>query len=181
MKTIIEETVMSYGEDLENRVAAVEVSAIKTSKALRAACEQNYCGNYDKNWMCPPAIGTYEELSGRLKEYNKGVLVQTIHTLQDSFDYEGMKAGKEKHERLFRNIRNLLMDSGDYPDLFTLSTSCSYCESCSILDNEPCRFPEHAVASVSAYGINVNALLTRCGLKYNNGENTVYYLSLFLQ
>jgi predicted metal-binding protein len=32
----------------------IEVSEIPFDRELRKSCEMNYCGNYNKNWTCPP-------------------------------------------------------------------------------------------------------------------------------
>jgi len=48
------------------------------------------------------------------------------------------------------------------------------------MSGERCSYPGKAVASLEAYCIDVNALLTTCGIPYNNGVNTVSYVSLLL-
>ena len=47
-------------------------------------------------------------------------------------------------------------------------------------DGQECRYPDKAVASVEAYCIDANALLTRCQIPYNNGPDTVSFVGLFL-
>lgn len=185
MKELINTSVKSHGKNMDARVACIEASSIATAKSLRTACEQNYCGHYGKNWACPPGVGSYEELTDSLKKYSEAVVVQTIHSLADSFDYEGMMDGQEKHVLLFRAVRDdlrLSLLSCDPGEILGLSAgACTVCENCTYPEGKPCRFPEKSNASLEAYCINVNALLNRCGLEYNNGENTVSYVSLFLK
>ena len=38
-----------------------------------------------------------------------------------------------------------------------------------------CRFPDRAMSSLEAYGVNVSELAVQCGMRYINGENTVTY------
>lgn len=71
--------------------AIVNIGQVKFSDELRKMCEQNKCGMYGSNWMCPPGVG-----------------------------------------------------------------------------------------AVEAYGIDVMALTRSCGIPYNNGKNTVSYISLIL-
>ena len=40
--------------------------------------------------------------------------------------------------------------------------------------------PDKAFGALEAHGVDVAALLGRCGLKYNNGPNTVSYVVLVL-
>lgn len=185
MKKIIEGLVKSHGNNLDTRIAFIEASSIKTDKSLRTACKQNYCGHYGKNWGCPPGVGTYESLRNSLKNYSDAVVIQTIHKLEDSFDYEGMMAAQEKHVCLFREVREDLrksLSSNDPTVMLGLSAgACTVCENCTYPEGKPCRFPEKANASIESYCINVNSLLNSCSLEYNNGENTVFYVSLFLK
>lgn len=37
------------------------------------------------------------------------------------------------------------------------------------------RFPDRAMSSLEAYGVNVSELAVQCGMRYINGENTVTY------
>ena len=58
--------------------------------------------------------------------------------------------------------------------------NCKICKECTYPDGEECRFPDKAVASVEAYCIDVNALVTSCDIPYINGPNTVSFVGLFL-
>ncbi|HEY3424048.1 MAG TPA: DUF2284 domain-containing protein, partial [Negativicutes bacterium] len=51
---------------------------------------------------------------------------------------------------------------------------------CAYQDNEECRFPDKAFASVESYGIDVINLEKACGIPYYNGKNTVSYVGLIL-
>ena len=57
---------------------------------------------------------------------------------------------------------------------------CGLCERCARRDDEPCRFPDKAMASLEAYGVNVYQTTRSTKLKYINGQNTVTYFSLVL-
>ncbi|MBR6781391.1 MAG: DUF2284 domain-containing protein, partial [Clostridia bacterium] len=57
--------------------------------------------------------------------------------------------------------------------------SCDLCEKCTYPD-APCRFPDRALTSVEANGIQVIELAKNIGINYNNGENTVTYFSMIL-
>lgn len=54
--------------------AVVEVKDIEFSEEVVAACRANYCGNYNKSWMCPPHVGTLEELKSRYTADRKSVV-----------------------------------------------------------------------------------------------------------
>ena len=49
------------------------------------------------------------------------------------------------------------------------------CEVCGKRTGEPCRFPQKAIGSLEAYGINVSLLAKESGMNYINGADTVTY------
>ena len=57
---------------------------------------------------------------------------------------------------------------------------CGVCKSCAKRTDEPCRFPELAMPSLEAYGVNVSKLASAAGMKYINGQNTVTYFGMVL-
>jgi len=143
------------------------------------ACRQNICGNYGRNWMCPPDVGEPLKLMEKARGYAHGMLVQTVSALEDSFDIEGMTAARDRHNALTEKVGDLVASKAG--DVLVLGAGgCSLCERCARIDDEPCRFPERAHPSMEAYGIYVAPTAERCGMKYINGANTVTYFSMIL-
>ena len=164
-----------------SKSAVIDTSKIQFSETFRDHCQQNTCGKYGTNWMCPPAIKSFEECKADVLEYSKGVLFQTIYTLEDSFDFEGMVKAQEIHEKTFRKMLEYIHLSIDSKKFLALNVGdCKICEKCTYPEGKDCRFPYKAVASLEAYCIDVNALLTSCNLSYNNGPNTVSFVGIFL-
>lgn len=161
-------------------VSTISTDQIPFSEALRINCSVNQCGNYNTSWMGPPAIGDICDLKKHVQKFRFGVVIQTVSQLEDSFDYEGMMAAKEHHQSVFRNIWTSFKKQKFQHRIMALDVGCCHiCESCSYPD-EPCKNPDEALASVEAYGILVFEMLTNCGLKYNNGKDTVSYVGLIL-
>ena len=46
----------------------------------RVFCEENACGNYDKNPACPPESGTVEEMKARALKYEKTLVLRPPRT-----------------------------------------------------------------------------------------------------
>lgn len=161
--------------------AIAEVSKIKFVEEFRKACEQNVCRKYNTNWVCPPAVGSFAELKAQACQYAHGLLFQTVHQMKSSFDWQGMMAAKKIHDKVFRDILDVVKNKHNLRDILPLNAgACEFCPKCSYLDNEPCRFPQEAFASVEAYGIDVIHLEKTCGIPYYNGKNTVSYVGLIL-
>lgn len=168
---------LKHGAD---HASIIATSDIPFAPELRGSCDQNYCGRFKTCWVGPPAIGDVEALMQRVLDFPAALVVQTVGQLEDSYDYEGMMAAKDTHEQMFRSLRPAVhaLFSGQ-PNLDLSCGCCNLCEKCTY-PNEPCILPDEAVSAVEAYGINVNPMLEACGLKYNNGKDTVSYVSLYL-
>lgn len=163
------------------RYGVVPVGLIVFSEAFREACESNQCGKYGSNWSCPPGVGEPAELIARARRFQSGLVLQTVWPLEDEFDFDGMMAGGQKHNELFREaVKRVapLLSSG--ATLALSAGACSVCETCTFPSGEPCRLPERALASLESYGIDVAQLIAAAGLAYRNGPNTVSYVGLIL-
>ena len=153
--------------------------AIVTDPVFRRICEGNACGKFGRCYMCPPDIGPVEELMAKIRTYTHAVLYQSIGTIEDSFDFEGMMEVGHAHCMLSQRIRTALGDK--LPGhLHLTGGGCHLCEKCAKLDSLPCRFPEEALSSLEGYGIDVYRTSKATELKYINGENTVTYFGMIL-
>lgn len=162
--------------------AWISPAKIPFAPELRSLCEQNACGKYGSSWKGPPAIGPVEELMQEVIQYKNGLIVQTVGQMEDSFDYESMVETEEEHQdHFFELVREIKYNHPVLQDqMLALTVGCCHiCDNCTYPDS-PCIRPDEAFASVEAYGINVNVMLTAGGLKYNNGPNTVSYVGLVL-
>jgi predicted metal-binding protein len=162
--------------------AIADASKIKFHEDYREACKKNICRKYDTNWMGPPAIGPINELMDKVRQYKQGLLIQTAHQLSSSFDYKGMIAAGKVHGEIFRKILDHVKNKYKFEYILPLNAGCcDICERCTYLDGkEKCRFPDKALSSVEAYGIDVMALEKSAGIPYYNGLNTVSYVGLIL-
>jgi predicted metal-binding protein len=156
-----------------HETGTIETSGLVFSPALYKTCETNTCGNYNKCWSCPPAVGTLEEQREKILRWKYALVFTTKYDLEDSFDFEGMQEAGKIHG-------DLTMDMRKQFDAYPVygAGGCRVCPTCSY--PEPCRFPNRAISAVEAAGINVTALSRIANLKYNNGPDTVTYFSMIL-
>lgn len=178
---------MERNESLVNislRAGAYKAHVIPTDRIpfdenLRRYCEADVCGNYGKNYACPPGIGEAGTLIGKAREYKKALVFQTVTPIEDSFDFEGMKEAASRHSRIAAIINGHIKKR--YDDHLQLTAGeCTVCPVCAQVDDKPCRFPDKAVSSLEAYCMDVSALAGLCDMKYTNGKNTVTYFGAFL-
>lgn len=156
------------------KAAVIETKDIVLSATFRDICASNGCGLYGRCWMCPPHIGEIGDVMQRVRSYDRGLLYQTIHTIEDSFDIEGMGEAGVRHaqmsQRLNEKVSGLHLSCG----------GCRLCERCAKLDDQPCRLPDKALPPMEGYGIDVYQTTRPTHLKYINGPNTVTFFGIVL-
>ena len=163
------------------KAAIINAKDIPTDAAFRAMCESNACGKFGKNYQCPPHVGEIENLMNVVHSFDKMMVYQTVTALEDSYDIEGMLEAGNKHNQLAQALFDYAQTN--YPSkrfLHLGAGGCRVCAKCGILTDEPCRFPERAIGSLEAYGINVSKLAEVADMKYINGKDTVTYFGAIL-
>lgn len=152
----------------------VSVDDVHFSETVRHLCEANACGGYNTSWVCPPGVGTYEECKAAIQQYNDMFVFTTLHQLEDSYDFEGMMEGKDRHNEICQDVIRLFKQYYLEDTLILAAERCSKCASCTYPD-APCRFPDETYPSIESYGVEVNRLAKTVGVNYINGANTVTY------
>ena len=164
-----------------SNVSLINVSDIEFEPSLLELCKMNACGNYCKNYTCPPLIGNPPELIKHAKSYNRAIVFQKIYQLTDSFDIEGMDNSRIDFRNLTHKVNDLCKNRLDDYLLLTAG-GCSECSICGAVTGEKCSFPQKAYPSLEAYSINVSTLCEKSGMKYINGVNTVtYFGAIFIK
>ncbi len=162
------------------RAAVIPAREIVADTAFRDMCAANACGMYGKCYMCPPDVGEIETLMQELTAYDYALVYQTVSELEDSFDFEGMVAAKKRTYPLAQALRREIAQLSLGRVLHLGAGGCGVCEKCARQTDEPCRFPELALPSLEAYGINVSRLAGAAGMNYINGQDTVTYFGAVL-
>jgi len=162
-----------------DKAFVLPTSEIPFDAGLRAFCEANRCGQFNRNYACPPAVGASDELIAQARSCQWALVYQTISPLEDSFDVEGMMDAADQHKQLTRALHEKLRNAG-FDGLPLSVGGCSICPRCAKADNLPCRFPLQRISSLEAYCINVSQLAEKCAMKYINGANTVTYFGAIL-
>ena len=160
-----------------SHAAPLEVSGLTPRQDIRDMCAADTCGAYGKNWTCPPHCGTLEDCRARIRQYSRGILLQTVGTMEKRIDTRAYRRTETRHLELFYRMAELVRQ--EYPDALCLgSGGCRICGSCGF--PEPCRFPEKACPSMEAYGLFVTQVCRDNGLAYYHGERTITYTACIL-
>lgn len=158
---------------------AVAIDKIVFDRGFLSLCESNACGNFGKCWTCPPDVGNIDELIAEAKKFDGVVVYQTVRDLEDSYDFEGMMEAGRLHNELAERITDAFADREFTKTLHLGAGGCRICEVCSKRQEEPCRYPDRAMASLETYGVDVSQLASAAGLKYINGQDTVTFFGAY--
>lgn len=165
--------------------AGIDKAAIVDSDDLifeydfRKYCQMNNCGNYGKNYGCPPDCGTPEEMEAKARGYGKALILQTIQPVDDITDAGETASLKKKHNTLARGLMDHLAESG-VDGLSIMAGPCSQCRVCAKTEGKPCRFPQRVASCLSAYGINVAKLCETCNIPWDYGKHKVGFFAIYM-
>lgn len=161
-----------------SHVAELDSSTIDLKSEVRDMCAQNTCGQYGKNWACPPGCGSLDECENKVRAFSSGIIVQTVGEVEDSLDFEEMVEIEKRHTKLYNEFAGYLQDK--YDDVLCIGNgSCTICKKCTYPD-EPCRFPDRYISSMEAYGMLVSEVCKLNNIKYYYGPNTICFIGCYL-
>lgn len=156
----------------------MDVEDLKFDGSLRKYCEENLCGNYGKNHACPPDCGTPREMEEKVRKYSRGLVMQTIQTVDNVMDNGEIRKVRKRHNDMSRDFLKAMKESGQ-EGLPVMAGPCTVCTVCTREEGKPCRFPEEQSSCLSAYCIQADKMASSCGLTYWCGENKVAFFSLY--
>lgn len=145
----------------------------------RRYCEENACGNFGKNYACPPSCGSPCDMEEQVRTHERALVLQTIQKLQDLTDPEQIRGARGYHNQLTWKLTDRLKEEG-VTGLRIMAGPCSACAVCALQEGLPCRFPEKKASCLSAYCICAEKMAESCKMPYWCGENTVAFFSIFL-
>lgn len=158
---------------------AVELDAqqLVAREDVRAMCVEDKCGAYNKNWSCPPAIGSVEKCQQQMRRYKRGILLQTVGHMHKAVDSKCYRETEQRHMKNFYALAEAIRKV--HPDALCLGAGgCRICKQCAY--PEPCRFPDKAVSSMEGYGLFVTQVCRDAGIPYHHGDRTITYTACVL-
>lgn len=161
-----------------SHIGNLNVDTIELREEVRDACAENKCHAYGTNWSCPPGCGSLAECEDKIREYHRGLILQSTAKLEDVFDGETMETLRLTHtdsiEKFSLKLREL------YPKAMIIGAgTCSKCKKCTYPSN-PCRFPEEMTSSMEGLGMLVSDVCKSNDIPYYYGKLTLTYVGCVL-
>ena len=133
---------------------------LNPEERIRELCRVDRCGNYRKHYMCPPYVGSLDDIRKRLKPYNNAVLLQYQQILDIKNDREGLRNSKLAfHEMVLNAESHVKSETGATTVWGMIGGDCTLCRTCLARIDEPCPFPQRARTSLESIGVDVMSLL----------------------
>ena len=158
---------------------SIPIVTSETVAKNRKNCETNVCKCYDTSWTCPPHCGSPEFC---IKKISSCKDADVYIRRYENIDFKDEKALESMMDGFRQECREIMLKCrGKGYDVFALADGpCRYCERCSVLDDEPCPFPEMQVPSVSGYGIDMTSYIGSIGEKFEFSKDSVTLYGIFL-
>ncbi len=177
---------IDYGSIIENiidigadRVNLVDVKEIEFKPKLRVLCEDNICGNYGKNYSCPPYSGTVEEHIKKFKNYDKAIVFYTIENISGLEDKIKIDKAIKKIQDITVNVNNFISNLG-IEHMTIGSTACKICSPCKISENKECPFKNNVFTSLSSFCIDIESLSKLCNIDIDWNGNKITNIAMVL-
>ena len=131
---------------------------------IRDLCFENKCNNYSTHYMCPPYVGSLEELEARIRKFQRAALLQYSKSLDVRNDREELRQSRvDFHNKILR-MEEFLENEGMEHIWGMMGGSCALCTPCAAKLGKPCPYPDKARASLESIAIDVLSLLDKFGL-----------------
>ncbi len=131
---------------------------------IRTICQENKCGHYGENYMCPPHSGSIQEIKNRLKTYRRGWLLRYSKPLNVEQATVGVTQTRLDFHHKILKLEEYLRDQGADRVWGMIGGGCGLCDVCRVTRNEPCCNPDKARMSLEGIAVDVGDLLNKLGL-----------------
>jgi len=176
-QNFIEKLVLEAGFEFFGTCTA---GSLRVLPEVRDMCTADRCRSYDKSWSCPPACGSLENFEALFKRYEQCIVFQTVVTLQDMFDFEGILGATHIHDQRFHDLVTRVNET-DYDIVLLSAGCCNLCaEGTCAYPKTPCCNPELMRPSMEATGLLVSEVCDAAGLAYHHGPCTMTMISCAL-
>ena len=142
--------------------AFMPVAELVIVPEYRVFCEENLCGNYNVLPACPPASGTVEEMTARVRQYETALVLMVEHTPKDYTDRQEQKAAKRHQNELTEQLINRMHENGT-TDTLMMGAG-----------------PWKTASCMSAYCVNAQKMADFVGMKCWDNDGKIRYFSLVL-
>ena len=174
MTGLDENLIKSFGQLGFTEYRKIDTSEIIFSSDVFKQCEKNTCGMFGKNHGCPPKAGSEEERKARVMKYQNAFIINKILPISSR---QEMQESMGQLKKSVNALREIFKENA----ILVLSTGpCDICDTCTALEDKPCRFPKRTLYSMEGCGIDVVRMSIDLNMTYNAGMGKAAFFALVL-
>lgn len=148
---------------------------------VREYCKDNKCGQYNKNFMCPPDIGEIKDFKNKLKKFNYCIVVLIKQKILNKEDREEYFRPARKLHKILLEIEKKGKDLGFENALALIAGNCKLCNPCKkVLGYRECPYPEYSRPSSESLGIDVINTVAKMGLEIEFKDTEVTWVGMII-
>lgn len=166
------DAILNFGFDA---VCDIHSKSLVFNSELRKLCKKNVCGNYCRNYACPPICGTPEEMENITVKYDNVMVLQKKVPIVTNLDLD----------KIQEDVRNCMYEVVDYLNkenfngIASAPGPCRLCKECGAVKGTQCKHPDKIMSCISAYCIDAKAMAEICGMQYDGGEKEINFFCLY--
>lgn len=166
--------------DLIHKYAFLDMKNAVFTPEFRKYCEENACGNYGKNYSCPPYCGTPEEMEEKARKYPAFLLIQTRWEVDDCMDPQASALAKKAHNAMSFEIIEKFKSLGVPLDAM-MAGPCSECRTgCMMTTGIPCKRNYEIYSCASAYCFNIAEAAKAAGMECWGEKNRINLFTVIM-
>jgi predicted metal-binding protein len=148
---------------------------------VREYCMQNKCGQYGRNFMCPPKVGSVESNRKKILDFDSCLVLIKKHKLINPENREEFYIPAKELHKILLEIENEAKELGYNKATSLIAGNCRMCKPCKIVFGEKnCPYPEKSRPSAEALGINVIETIKKLGLHLEFKKDEVTWVGIIL-
>lgn len=162
-------------------IGKISANEIIIDERVREYCVENKCGQYNKNFMCPPEVGEVKDFRKKLKKFDHCILVlkrEKISNKEDREEY--FRPARELHNILL-NIEKKGKELGFENSFALIAGNCKLCNPCKkLLGYKKCPYPEVSRPSSESLGIDVIKTVSQIGVEIEFKDTEVSWVGMVI-
>ena len=153
-------------DDLNNHIEEVMINDIKKYHKPKTFIEYcKACKHYNKIWTCPPYDFDTLDI---IDEFNYAYIIGSkinLNKLKEEYSKDLNEKGLEHVSNVIYTLIRKVIDErlrileDKISDIkILLAGRCILCESCTKVDNKPCKYPEDSKYSLESLGFDLSSM-----------------------
>ncbi len=144
-------------------------------------CKENKCGQYGRNFMCPPNNIGLNIFKKSLEDYSYCIILLYEQEISKSKDKEEFYRAADALNHILLDIEKEFKSQGYNKTMALFAGNCRNCKPCKINEGyKKCPYPEKSRPSSESLGVDVIKPLENMGISIEFRQDKVTWVGMIL-